>query len=158
MFSHPSLKLQGFSWGIAGMGGMWMVMPSSLPRFPALRLSRSWDRLEDPVPPAPASDKGFDNPVFNVVSHHCQGHRGAWGHGQELLGAMTLLKASWDYPDRGPAFPRPGGVCGTFLFSLRSPASQLLRGLSTGWALPRVLLLFPIGCFSFLAVAGASRC
>lgn len=56
-----------------------MLMPSSLPRFPALRLPGSWHRLEEPVSPAPASDKGFDNPVFNVVSHHCQGHGGLGG-------------------------------------------------------------------------------
>lgn len=56
------------------------------PRLPALRRPQPWDRLEDPASPAPASDKGFDNPVFNVVSQPCQGHRDARGCGQELLG------------------------------------------------------------------------
>lgn len=52
------------------------------PRLPVLRLPRPWDRLEDPVSPAPASDKGFHNPMFNVVSQHCQGHQDAQGVGR----------------------------------------------------------------------------
>lgn len=48
-------------------------MPRSLPRLPALRVPQPWHRAEEPVSPEPASDKGFDNPMFNVVSHHCLG-------------------------------------------------------------------------------------
>lgn len=38
-------------------------------RIPALSQHQPWQRMEDPVSPAPASDKGFDNPMFSVVSH-----------------------------------------------------------------------------------------
>ncbi|KFV07128.1 Protein amnionless, partial [Pterocles gutturalis] len=38
----------------------------SLHRLPTLRVPRPWDRAEDLVSPAPGSDKGFDNPMFDV--------------------------------------------------------------------------------------------
>ncbi|KFV12466.1 Protein amnionless, partial [Tauraco erythrolophus] len=38
----------------------------SLLRLPALRIPRPWNREEDPVSPEPASDKGFDNPMFDM--------------------------------------------------------------------------------------------
>lgn len=55
------------------------MMPRSLPRLPALRSSWPWDRAEDPTSPVPASDNGFDNPMFDVVSRHHPGSRGCSG-------------------------------------------------------------------------------
>lgn len=47
-----------------------------------------------------------------------------------------------------PPSPRPGGVCPMVPSSHSSPAPRLPQGLSSGWILPRVLLHFPISCFS----------
>ncbi|NXW01241.1 AMNLS protein, partial [Fregetta grallaria] len=66
-FSHLPLEDAVFWLGelLRRVGCGW-VMPRSLPRLPALRLPRPWDRAEDPVSPVPASDKGFDNPMFDM--------------------------------------------------------------------------------------------
>ncbi|KAM4899226.1 protein amnionless [Sylvia borin] len=68
---HPVSRItagtvMGLLFSLLLLGGILFLYRKGKLRFPALRLSRSWDRLEDPVSPAPASDKGFDNPVFNV--------------------------------------------------------------------------------------------
>lgn len=115
------------------------------PRLPALRLSQPWHRLEEPASPAPASDQGFDNPVFSVVSHHCQGPRG-------LLGALTLLKASWGDPDRGRAFQARRGLWDMPV--LPRGTSHLLKdsvlgGFCQGFAsLPHGLFFLPCCCRS----------
>ncbi|XP_040458377.1 protein amnionless [Falco naumanni] len=48
------------------LGGMFFLNRKGKLRLPALHLHRPWDRAEDPASPAPASDKGFDNPMFDV--------------------------------------------------------------------------------------------
>lgn len=40
----------------------------SVPRLQALHLPRLWNRAEDLNSPEPESGKGFDNPMFDVVS------------------------------------------------------------------------------------------
>lgn len=40
----------------------------SVPRLQALHLPRLWNRAEDLNSPEPESGKGFDNPMFDMVS------------------------------------------------------------------------------------------
>ncbi|NWW92111.1 AMNLS protein, partial [Rhynochetos jubatus] len=56
----------GLLFGLLFLGGILFLYRKGKLRLPALRLSRSWDRAEDPASPAPASDRGFDNPMFDV--------------------------------------------------------------------------------------------
>lgn len=65
---------------------------------------------------------------------------------------MTLLKPSWGYLRGALLSQARRGLWDIPV--LPEVTSRWLQGLSPGW----VLFLFPIGCFSSLAVAGASRC
>ncbi|NXG17948.1 AMNLS protein, partial [Grallaria varia] len=56
----------GLLFGLLFLGGILFLYRRGKLRLPVLRHLQSWDRLEDPVSPAPASDKGFDNPMFSV--------------------------------------------------------------------------------------------
>ncbi|KAF1496750.1 Protein amnionless, partial [Pygoscelis antarcticus] len=56
----------GLLFGLLLLGGILFLYRKGKLRLPALRLPRPWDRAEDPAAPPPASDKGFDNPMFNV--------------------------------------------------------------------------------------------
>ncbi|XP_027749421.1 protein amnionless isoform X1 [Empidonax traillii] len=58
--------VMGLLFGLMFLGGILFLYRKGKLRLPALRVPQTWDRLEDPVSPAPASDKGFDNPMFNV--------------------------------------------------------------------------------------------
>ncbi|XP_019137267.1 protein amnionless isoform X2 [Corvus cornix cornix] len=69
--SHPVSRItagtvMGLLFSLLFLGGILFLYRRGNLRLPALRLSRSWDRMEEPVSPAPASDKGFNNPMFNV--------------------------------------------------------------------------------------------
>ncbi|XP_005520168.2 PREDICTED: protein amnionless [Pseudopodoces humilis] len=69
--SHPVSRItagtvMGLLFALLFLGGILFLYRKGKLRMPVLRPPRPWDRLEDPVSPAPASDKGFDNPVFNV--------------------------------------------------------------------------------------------
>nr|XP_009477191.1 PREDICTED: protein amnionless [Pelecanus crispus] len=56
----------GLLFGLLLLGGILFLYRKGKLRLPALRLPRPWDRAEDPVSLGPASDKGFDNPMFAV--------------------------------------------------------------------------------------------
>ncbi|KAK1199441.1 AMNLS protein, partial [Pygoscelis papua] len=56
----------GLLFGLLLLGGILFLYGKGKLRLPALCLPRPWDRAEDPAAPAPASDKGFDNPMFDV--------------------------------------------------------------------------------------------
>ncbi|NXF46545.1 AMNLS protein, partial [Oceanites oceanicus] len=56
----------GLLFGLLLLGGILFLYRKGKLRLPALRLPRPWDRAEDPVSPVPASDKGFDNPMFDM--------------------------------------------------------------------------------------------
>ncbi|NXS49898.1 AMNLS protein, partial [Balaeniceps rex] len=56
----------GLLFSLLLLGGILFLYRKGKLRLTALRLPRLWDRAEDPVSPALASDKGFDNPMFDV--------------------------------------------------------------------------------------------
>ncbi|XP_009571718.1 PREDICTED: protein amnionless-like, partial [Fulmarus glacialis] len=56
----------GLLFGLLLLGGIFFLYRNGKLRLPALRLPRPWDRAEDPVSLVPASDKGFDNPMFDM--------------------------------------------------------------------------------------------
>ncbi|NXK48176.1 AMNLS protein, partial [Chauna torquata] len=56
----------GLLFGLLVLGGVLFLYRKGKLRLRALRLPRVWDRVEDPDSPEPASDKGFDNPMFDV--------------------------------------------------------------------------------------------
>ncbi|NWI23756.1 AMNLS protein, partial [Sula dactylatra] len=56
----------GLLFGLLLLGGIFFLYRKGKLRLPALRLPQPWDRAEDPVSSATASDKGFDNPMFDV--------------------------------------------------------------------------------------------
>ncbi|NXT47133.1 AMNLS protein, partial [Pluvianellus socialis] len=56
----------GLLFGLLLLGGILFLYRKGKLRLPALRHPRPWDRMADLASPAPASDKGFDNPMFNV--------------------------------------------------------------------------------------------
>ncbi|XP_071415487.1 protein amnionless isoform X2 [Pithys albifrons albifrons] len=58
--------VMGLLFGLLFLGGILFLYRKGKLRLPALRFPQPWDRLEDPVSAAPPSDKGFDNPMFNV--------------------------------------------------------------------------------------------
>ncbi|NXT34579.1 AMNLS protein, partial [Pelecanoides urinatrix] len=58
--------VSGLLFGLLLLGGVFFLYRKGKLRLPALRLPRPWDRAEDLVSPVPASDKGFDNPMFNM--------------------------------------------------------------------------------------------
>ncbi|NXR01846.1 AMNLS protein, partial [Sagittarius serpentarius] len=56
----------GLLFGLLLLGGILFLYRKGKLRLPALRLPRPRDRAEEPASPEPASDKGFDNPMFSV--------------------------------------------------------------------------------------------
>ncbi|KAM7110188.1 protein amnionless [Ciconia maguari] len=72
----------GLLFGLLLLGGILFLYRKGKLRLPALRVPRPWDRAEDPASPAPASDKGFDNPMFNVEPPSA-------GAGEEMLQEMA---------------------------------------------------------------------
>ncbi|KAM9289753.1 protein amnionless [Cariama cristata] len=56
----------GLLFGLLFLRGILFLYRRGKLRLPTLCLPRPWDRLEDLASPAPGSDKGFDNPMFNV--------------------------------------------------------------------------------------------
>ncbi|XP_009998101.1 PREDICTED: protein amnionless [Chaetura pelagica] len=56
----------GLLLGLLLLGGIFFLYRKGKLRLPTLRLPRPWDRAEDPASPAPDTDKGFDNPMFDV--------------------------------------------------------------------------------------------
>ncbi|NXG11071.1 AMNLS protein, partial [Sakesphorus luctuosus] len=56
----------GLLFSLLFLGGILFLYRKGKLRLPALRFPHPWDRLEDPVSAAPAGDRGFDNPMFNV--------------------------------------------------------------------------------------------
>ncbi|RLW10388.1 hypothetical protein DV515_00001940 [Chloebia gouldiae] len=67
--SHPVSRIaagtvMGLLFGLLFLGGTLFLYRRGKLRFPALRWHQPWQRMEDP--PAPASDKGFHNPMFSV--------------------------------------------------------------------------------------------
>ncbi|KFO15304.1 Protein amnionless, partial [Balearica regulorum gibbericeps] len=73
--SHPLNRITagtvlGLLFGLLLLGGMLFLYRKgklrSLPRLPALRVPRSWDKVEELTSPEAATDKGFDNPMFDV--------------------------------------------------------------------------------------------
>ncbi|XP_053802783.1 protein amnionless isoform X2 [Vidua chalybeata] len=69
--SHPVSRItagtvMGLLFSLLFLGGILFLYRKGKLRFPALRRHQPWQRMEDPASPAPASDKGFDNPMFSV--------------------------------------------------------------------------------------------
>nr|XP_030130891.3 protein amnionless [Taeniopygia guttata] len=69
--SHPVSRItagtvMGLLFSLLFLGGILFLYRKGKLRIPALSRHQPWQRMEDPVSPAPASDKGFDNPVFSV--------------------------------------------------------------------------------------------
>ncbi|NXN50164.1 AMNLS protein, partial [Rynchops niger] len=56
----------GLLFSLLLLGGILFLHRKGKLRLPALRHPRPWDRAEDLASPAPAVDKGFDNPMFDV--------------------------------------------------------------------------------------------
>ncbi|XP_075283268.1 protein amnionless [Opisthocomus hoazin] len=56
----------GLLFSLLFLGGIFFLYRKRKLRLPALHPSWPWDRMEDPVSPMPAGDKGFDNPMFDV--------------------------------------------------------------------------------------------
>ncbi|NXI63149.1 AMNLS protein, partial [Anseranas semipalmata] len=56
----------GLLFSLLVLGGALFLYRKGKLRLRALRLPRLWDRVEDPASPEPESDKGFDNPMFDV--------------------------------------------------------------------------------------------
>ncbi|NXX93841.1 AMNLS protein, partial [Centropus bengalensis] len=48
------------------LGGILFLYRRGRLRLPTLHVPLSWNRMEDPASPEPDSDKGFDNPMFDV--------------------------------------------------------------------------------------------
>lgn len=55
---------------LLGWVGRGWLMSRSLSRLPVLRFPRLWARMVELESSELDSDKGFDNPMFDVVSHH----------------------------------------------------------------------------------------
>lgn len=138
-------------------------MLRSLPRLPVLRQPRSLDRAEDPVSPAPASDKGFVNPMFNMVSRHCpetRGCLGTWAGGGRAP-ARTFLSGGGGATHLAGLLLSPGqeGVVGRF----HPPAghqllgccrNSALGGFCQGFCFPSPSVAFP----SLTAAGATERC
>ncbi|NXC27340.1 AMNLS protein, partial [Campylorhamphus procurvoides] len=58
--------VMGILFGLLFLGGILFLYRKGKLRLPALRHSQPWVRMEEPVSPAPDSDKGFNNPMFSV--------------------------------------------------------------------------------------------
>ncbi|XP_039568636.1 protein amnionless isoform X1 [Passer montanus] len=58
--------VMGLLFSLLLLGGILFLYRRGKLRIPALRQTHPWQRMEEPASPAPASDKGFDNPVFSV--------------------------------------------------------------------------------------------
>ncbi|KAM3670013.1 protein amnionless [Ammospiza maritima maritima] len=58
--------VMGLLFSLLFLGGILFLYRRGKLRLPTLRPQHPWERMEEPAPPAPASDKGFDNPVFSV--------------------------------------------------------------------------------------------
>ncbi|XP_074005837.1 protein amnionless [Numenius arquata] len=58
--------ISGLLFGLLLLGGIFFLYRKGKLRLPVLRHPSLWNRMEDPVSPEPASDKGFDNPMFDV--------------------------------------------------------------------------------------------
>ncbi|NXK29453.1 AMNLS protein, partial [Arenaria interpres] len=58
--------ISGLLFGLLLLGGILFLYRKGKLRLPILHYPSLWDRMEDPVSPEPASDKGFDNPMFDV--------------------------------------------------------------------------------------------
>ncbi|XP_026705760.1 protein amnionless [Athene cunicularia] len=56
----------GLLFGLLFLGGIRFLHRKGKLRLPALRLHRPWDRMEEPMSPELDSDRGFDNPMFDV--------------------------------------------------------------------------------------------
>lgn len=84
---------------------------TSVPRPCPLRLHRLRDQAEDVASPEPVSDKGFDNPMFDVVSGLCLG---IWCAQGSALGGFC-----WGccFPSPSSTFPSPAaaGTAGLWL-------------------------------------------
>lgn len=90
---------------------------TSVPRPCPLHLHRLWDQAEDTASPEPASDKGFDNPMFDVVSGPCLGIWGTWGRGGAQGSALGVFCWGCCFPSPSFAFPSPAaaGTAGIWL-------------------------------------------
>nr|XP_010309655.1 PREDICTED: protein amnionless [Balearica regulorum gibbericeps] len=69
--SHPLNRITagtvlGLLFGLLLLGGMLFLYRKGKLRLPALRVPRSWDKVEELTSPEAATDKGFDNPMFDV--------------------------------------------------------------------------------------------
>ncbi|XP_010170452.1 protein amnionless, partial [Antrostomus carolinensis] len=69
--SHVSSRIiagtvLGLLFGLLFLGGILFLYIKGKLRLPALHLPQPWDRTKDLASPAPASDKGFNNPMFDV--------------------------------------------------------------------------------------------
>ncbi|XP_014812969.1 PREDICTED: protein amnionless [Calidris pugnax] len=58
--------IMGLLFGLLLLGGILFLYRKGKLRLPILRYPSLWNRMEDPVSPEPASDKGFNNPMFDV--------------------------------------------------------------------------------------------
>jgi len=143
VFSYPPLEDGRVVAGeLLGRVGCGWVMPRSLPRLPALHPSWPWDRMEDPVSPTPAGDKGFDNPMFDMVSPgDTGGGSGPWAGGGRAP-AGTLSRAM--HPAGLLLSPGQKGVWGRS----RPPAGHQLLGCHGDSALRGFCFPSSIGCFS----------
>ncbi|XP_062484040.1 protein amnionless isoform X1 [Pezoporus occidentalis] len=56
----------GLLFGLLFLGGILFLHRKGKLRLPALHLPQLWDKVEEPALPAPGSEKGFDNPMFDV--------------------------------------------------------------------------------------------
>ncbi|NXC15638.1 AMNLS protein, partial [Corythaeola cristata] len=64
--SRITAEILGLLSSLLLLGGILFLYRTGKLRLPALRVPRPWDRAEDVASPEPASDKGFDNPMFDV--------------------------------------------------------------------------------------------
>ncbi|NWR61178.1 AMNLS protein, partial [Bucorvus abyssinicus] len=69
--SHTSSRVTvgtvlGLLFSLLFLGGILLLYRKGKLRLPTLRVPQPWHRVEEPVSPEPAGDKGFNNPMFNV--------------------------------------------------------------------------------------------
>ncbi|NXE20684.1 AMNLS protein, partial [Ardeotis kori] len=69
--SHASSRMaagmvMGLLFSLLLLGGILFLYRKGKLRLPTLRVPQPWNRAEEPASPEPASDKGFDNPMFDV--------------------------------------------------------------------------------------------
>uniref|UniRef100_A0A8B9US46 Protein amnionless n=1 Tax=Anas zonorhyncha TaxID=75864 RepID=A0A8B9US46_9AVES len=103
--------------GLLVLGGILFLYRKGKLRPCPLHLHRLWDQAEDTASPEPASDKGFDNPMFDVVSGLCLGIRGAWGRGGAQGSVLGVFCWGCCFPSPSFAFPSPAaaGTAGIWL-------------------------------------------